>query len=443
MWQGLTVRLQELLGRFRGRGRISQEELDNWLRDVRRSLIEADVSLSVCRQLVGQIGERSRTPEVLEHPDPVRRLSQILYETLVEILGEKPAPLMWATKPPTIWLLMGLQGSGKTTTAGKLAFAEKKRGRRSVLVPADLKRPAAVEQLHQIAQQTGSGFFAPSSPDLTQVCRQAVETARQEGYDLVIVDSAGRLHTDADLIGELAQLKVILQPHESLLVLDATTGQDAVRLAETFDDRIGITGVILTKLDSDARGGAVLSVRAVTGKPVKLVGTGEHLQDLDVFYPERMAQRILGYGDVRSFLEKVEEITGPDLERLEKRLEKGTFGLDDLLVQLRELRKVGPLDRLLSLLPGLGGLRTQNLMIDEKGLKRVEAIILSMTPDERRNPDILNGSRKKRIARGSGTTVQQVNELLRHFKMIRDTMKRLAKAKVSDEAIVRLLTGMR
>ncbi|MCS7223743.1 MAG: signal recognition particle protein [Armatimonadetes bacterium] len=443
MWKGLTDRLSELLGRFRGKGRISQEELDNWLRDVRRALLEADVSLSVCRHLVSQIGERARTPDVLEHPAPLRRLSQILYEELVRILGEKVSPVTWAPRPPTIWLLMGLQGSGKTTTAGKLASLYKKQGRKPLLVPADLKRPAASEQLRQIAEQVGVAFFPPDSQDLSRLCQRALRDAQDQGWDLVIVDSAGRMHSDEALMEELAQLKRLLQPHESLLVLDATTGQDAVRLAESFDSRIGLTGVILTKLDSDARGGAVLSVTFVTGKPVKFIGTGEHLQDIDLFHPDRMAARILGMGDVRGLLERVEQIASPEIEKIERRLEKGTFGLDDLLVQLREMRKIGPLDRLLSLLPGLGGFRSQSLTIDEKSLKRTEAIILSMTPEERRNPEIISGSRKKRIARGSGTTVQQVNELLKHFKMMRDTMKRLAKAKVSDEAIVRLLTGMR
>ncbi len=442
MWQGLTERLQGLLARWRGRGRLSEEEVENWLRELRLTLLEADVNLRVARQFVQQVRERVMTPEVLEHPNPFRRMSQIVYEELVKLLGERAEPLRFAPTPPTVFLLLGLQGSGKTTTCGKLATLLKKQRHVPLLVAADLKRPAAVEQLEQVGAQVGAPVFTMQTAEPESLARAVLQHAKSNGYDVVIVDSAGRLHTDEELMDELRRLKLALQPHESLLVLDATTGQDAVRVAETFDAEIGITGVILTKLDSDARGGAVLSVRAVTDKPVKLVGTGEHLSDLDVFYPDRMAARILGLGDVASLMERVEGVVDEATARkMEERLSKGTFTLEDLLVQLRQFRQVGPLEQLLSFLPGLGGLGGPRVQIDERKLKRMEAIILSMTPEERRNPDIIDGSRKRRIAKGSGTTVQEVNQLLRQFKAMRDTMKRLAKARLSEKDLMRLFGG--
>ncbi len=442
MWQGLTDRLQGLLARWRGRGRLSEEEVDNWLRELRLSLLEADVNLRVARQFVQQVRERVMVPEVLEHPNPYRRMTQIVYEELVKLLGEKAEPLRFAPTPPTIFLLLGLQGSGKTTTCGKIAAWLKKQRHAPLLVAADLKRPAAIEQLEQVGGQVGVSVFTMRTGTVEALAAAALQHAKTNGYDVLIVDSAGRLHTDEELMNELQRLKAALRPHESLLVLDATTGQEAVRVAETFDAQIGITGAVLTKLDSDARGGAVLSIRAVTGKPVKLVGTGEHLGDLDVFHPDRMAARILGLGDVTSLLERVgEAVDEAKVKKMEERLSKGTFNLEDLLTQLRQLRQTGPLEQLLSFLPGLGGLGGPKVQIDERKLKRMEAIILSMTPEERRNPDIIDGSRKRRIARGSGTTVQEVNQLLRQFKVMRDTMKRLAKAKLSQKDLMRLFGG--
>ncbi len=443
MWHGLTERLQNLLGRWRGRGRIGEEEVENWLRELRLSLLEADVNLRVAREFVNHLRERVLIPEVMENPNPSRRMTQIVYEELVKLLGDKPEPLRFSSQPPTVVLLLGLQGSGKTTTAGKLAAMLKKQGRHPLLVAADIKRPAAIEQLEQVGAQVNAPVFAMRKGSPETLAQAALSHARTKAHDVVIVDSAGRLHTDEELMDELRRLKVALQPNEALLVLDATTGQDAVRVAETFEGEIGITGVILTKLDSDAKGGAVLSVRSVTEKPVKLVGTGEHLSDLDVFYPDRMAARILGLGDVASLMERVESIVDEaTAKRMEQRIAKGAFGLDDLLLQLRQMHQAGPLDHLLSLLPGLGGLGVTRLQIDQQKLKRMEAIILSMTPKERRDPDILDGSRKRRIAKGSGTTVQEVNQLLRQFKAMRDTMKRLAKTKISDADLMRLLGGM-
>ena len=442
MWQGLTERLQSLLARWRGRGRLSEEEVENWLRELRLNLLEADVNLRVARLFVNQVRERVMTPEVLEHPHPHRRMTQIVYEELVKLLGEKPEPLHFASQPPTVFLMLGLQGSGKTTTCGKLATMLKKQGRHPLLVAADLKRPAAIEQLKQVGTKAGVPVFSMGSGTPEALAQSALQHAKTKGHDVVIVDSAGRLHTDEELMEELRRLKLALRPHEALLVLDATAGQDAVRVAESFDSEVGITGVVLTKLDSDARGGAVLSVRAVTGKPVKLVGTGEHLTDLDVFYPDRMAARILGFGDVASLMERVEGLVDEaTARRMEERIAKGTFNLEDLLMQLRQMRQAGPLEQLLSLLPGFGGLGGPRWQMDERKLKRMEAIILSMTLKERRNPDIIDGSRKRRIARGSGTTVQEVNQLLRQFKAMRDTMKRLAKARPSAKELMRLLGG--
>jgi signal recognition particle subunit SRP54 len=369
-------------------------------------------------------------------------MTQIVYEEMTKLLGEKPEPLQISPQPPTVFLLLGLQGSGKTTTCGKIAAMFKKQGKRPLLVAADLKRPAAIEQLEQVGAQVGVPVFAMRTESPEALAQAALSHARTNAHDLVIVDSAGRLHTDDELMNELRRLKSALRPHESLLALDATTGQDSVRVAETFENEIGITGVILTKLDSDARGGAVLSVRAVTGKPVKLVGLGEHLTDLDVFHPDRMAARILGLGDVASLMERVESVVDEaTAKKMEERIAKGTFNLEDLLVQLRQMRQSGPLEQLLSFLPGFSGLGGPRLQIDERKLKRMEAIILSMTPEERRNPDIIDGSRKRRIARGSGTTVQEVNQLLRQFKAMRDTMKRLAKARLSNKDLMRLFGG--
>lgn len=442
MWQGLTERLQNLLSRWRGRGRITEEEIENWLRELRLTLIEADVNLRVARQFVNQVRERVATPEVLKHPNPFRQMTQIVYEELTKLLGEKPEPLQTSPQPPTVFLLLGLQGSGKTTTCGKIAKMLKKQGNRPLLVAADLKRPAAVEQLEQIGAQLDVPVFTMRTNSPEDLAQGALNHAKRNAYNFVIVDSAGRLHTDAELMGELKRLKAAFRPHESLLVLDATVGQDAVRVAETFENEIGITGVILTKLDSDARGGAVLSVRAVTGKPVKLIGIGEHLTDLDVFYPDRMAARILGLGDVSSLMERVEStLDEATAKKIEERIAKGTFNLEDLLVQLRQMRQSGPLERLLSLLPGFSGLGAPKFQIDERKLRRMEAIILSMTPEERRNPDIIDGSRKRRIAKGSGTTIQEINQLLRQFKAMRDTMKRIAKAKLSDKDLMRLFGG--
>lgn len=443
MWQGLTERIQNLLSRWRGRGRISEEEVENWLRELRLSLLEADVNLRVAREFVSRIRERVLTPEVMKHPNPSRRMTQIVYEELVKLLGEKPEPIRFASSPPTVFLLLGLQGSGKTTTAGKLALMLKKQGHRPLLVATDLKRPAAIEQLEQVGAQVNASVFTMRSGTPEDLAQAALSHARSNNYDVVIVDSAGRLHTDDELMDELRRLKVALKPHEALLVLDATTGQDAVRVAESFENEVGIAGFILTKLDSDARGGAVLSVGSVTGKQVKLVGTGEHLSDLDVFHPDRMAARILGLGDVASLMERMETtFDETTAKQMEERLVRGTFGLDDLLFQLRQMRQAGPLDQLLSLLPGLGGLGGAHLQIDERKLKHMEAIILSMTPKERREPDIIGGSRKRRIAKGSGTTVQDVNLLLRQFKAMRDTMKQLAKVKLSDADLMRLFWGM-
>lgn len=442
MWQGLTERLQSILARFKGRGRLSEEEVENWLRELRLSLIEADVNLRVARQFVSKVRERVVTPEVLEYPNPFRRMTQIVYEELVKLLGEKPEPLQFSSQPPTVFLLLGLQGSGKTTTCGKIALMLKKQGKRPLLVAADLKRPAAIEQLEQVGAQLDVPVFTMRTGSPEALAQAALSHAKTNANDIVLVDSAGRLHTDDELMDELRRLKASFRPHESLLVLDATTGQDAVRVAEVFENEVGITGIVLTKLDSDARGGAVLSVRAVTGKPVKLVGLGEHMQDLDVFHPDRMAARILGLGDVTSLMERVESLVDEATTRkMEERIAKGTFNLEDLLLQLRQMRQSGPLEQLLSLLPGLSGLGAPRFQIDERKLKRMEAIILSMTPEERRNPDIIDGSRKRRIAKGSGTTVQEVNQLLRQFKAMRDTMKRLTRAKISDKDIMRLLGG--
>ena len=339
---------------------------------------------------------------------------------------------------------MGLQGTGKTTTAGKLGIWVKRRGRQPLLVARDVRRPAAVEQLVQVAHQAGLDVFQMGTkPKAHDIARAGIEYAKSHGKDVVIVDTGGRLHTDEQMMDELRRVKEALQPHEALLVVDAMMGQDAVTAAKEFDQAVGVTGFILSKLDSDARGGAVLSIRAVTGKPVKFVGTGEKLSDLDVFYPDRMAERILGMGDVRTLLEKAEEAISEEeikrLEQIERRMREGRFNLEDLLEQFRQLQRTGPLEQLLKLLPGFSGMRQLPIAVDERKIKHFEAIILSMTPEERRNPDIIDGSRKRRIARGSGTSVQEVNILLKQFRMMRNLFRQIAKSKMSEEDILRML----
>ncbi|BDG60604.1 signal recognition particle protein [Caldinitratiruptor microaerophilus] len=428
VFESLSGRLQEVFRRLRGKGKLTEADVNDALREVRTALLAADVNFRVVKDFIARVRERAVGAEVLESLTPAQQVIKIVYEELTALMGGEHAKLSVAPKPPTVILLVGLQGSGKTTHAGKLAVHLRKQGRRPLLVAADVYRPAAVRQLQVLGEKAGVPVFQMGQQDPVAIARAGVEHARSTGLDTVIVDTAGRLHVDDELMGELERIKAAVSPHEVLLVVDAMAGQDAVNVAEEFHRRLGIDGIILTKLDGDQRGGAALSVRAVTGRPIKFAGTGEKLDALEPFHPERMASRILGMGDVLTLIEKAQEAV--DAEKamaLAKKLAKDQYTLEDFRDQLRQMRRLGPLEQILSMIPGLGRLRElQDLKVDEKELARVEAIINSMTVQERRHPEIIDGSRRRRIAAGSGTRVADVNRLLRQFEDTRRLMKQMS-----------------
>ncbi len=425
MFDELSQKLQDAFGRLAGRGRLTEKDVETAMREVRLALLEADVNFKVAREFAKRVKEKAIGAEVLKSLTPAQVVVKIVHDELVELLGE-PARLDLSGPPPTVIMLVGLQGSGKTTTAGKLANWLRKKGHRPLLVAADTYRPAAVRQLEVLGEQLGIPVHAegvePPPPDIAE---RAVQHAKRVGHDVVIIDTAGRLQVNEALMRELEEIKRRVQPREVLLVADAMTGQEAVNVAQAFHERVGLTGVIFTKVDGDARGGAALSIRAVTGVPIKFLGVGEKLDALELFHPDRLASRILGMGDVVTLVEKVQQTVDMEkAQRLEQRLMEGKFDLEDFLEQLQQLKKMGPLTQILDLLPGLSGLKHQiPLDVTEKELKKIEAIINSMTREERRNPDIIDGSRKRRIARGSGTTVQDVNQLLKQFRMMQRMIK--------------------
>lgn len=424
MFENLAKRIRSAVDRLRGRGRITEEELKGTLREIRRALIEADVNLEVARAFIQGIEAEALGRKVLESLTPAEQILSLVYEALTEALGgEAHAPLL--KSEGNLWLLVGLQGSGKTTTAAKLARHYKEKGRRPLLVAADTQRPAARDQLRILGEKVGVPVLEVADGEAPELTRRRIQEAvRQGARDLVLVDTAGRLQIDEALMEELARLKRVLEPTEALLVLDAMTGQEAISVARVFDERIGVSGLILTKLDGDARGGAALSARQVTGKPIYFVGVSEKMEGLEAFYPDRMASRILGMGDLATLAERVKAL---ELEAEAPRRAK-ELSLEDFLAQLKQVKRLGSFSEILSLLPGLPK-EARNLSVDDKALARLEAILLSMTPEERKNPRILNGSRRKRIARGSGTSVQEVNRLLKSFEETRDLMKRLEKTK--------------
>jgi signal recognition particle subunit SRP54 len=421
MFDELTGRLVRVFQGLRDRGKLSESNIRDALREVRRALLEADVSYEVVRDFVQRIEGEAVGQATLKSIEPGQQVVKVVHDGLVELLGREAEPLRRAAAPPTVILLVGLQGSGKTTLAAKLARKSQKAGERVLLVAADLVRPAAVDQLEVLGQEVSVPVFARRDRTAPEVVEEALREGKS--YDTLILDSAGRLAIDEPMMAELQAIKNRARPTEVLLVVDAMTGQDAVRTASAFDRALGIDGVVLTKLDGDARGGAALSIRAVSGKPIKLVSTGERVEALEVFHPQRMASRILGMGDVVSLVEKAQEaIDTEGAIALETKLRSTGFGLDDFLDQLRQLRRLGPLEDLLKLLPGMGGLA--GLKVDERALRRIEGMICSMTLAERRRPQIIDGSRRQRIARGSGTSVQDLNRLLRQFSQMRDLMKR-------------------
>lgn len=431
MFQGLSDRLNEIFKRLRDHGRLSQENIADSLREVRLALLEADVNFKVVRSFLERVRERAVGREVLESLTPGQQVIKVVHEELTALMGGSASHLRTAGQPPTVIMLVGLQGSGKTTTAGKLAHLRRQQGRRPLLVAADLQRPAAQEQLATLGRTLGVEVFRTTDAISTvAVCREALSHARSRLLDPVILDTAGRLHIDAPLMEELAAIKAEVKPAEILMVADAMTGQDAVNSASTFHQALDLTGYILTKLDGDTRGGAALSIRAVTGAPIKFIGVGEKLDALEVFHPDRMASRILGMGDVLSLVERAERVVdAKQAAVLQKKLKAQSFSLEDFRGQLRQLRQMGPLEQLVGMIPGLSRLKgLPDATAQERELKRVEAIIDSMTAAERQRPEILNGSRRKRIAAGSGTSVAEVNRLLKQFAEMQKMMRQLMRA---------------
>ncbi|MBI4466081.1 MAG: signal recognition particle protein [Acidobacteria bacterium] len=423
MFEALTEKLQRTFKSLRGEGKLSEEHVNQALSQIRLALLEGDVHFKVVQQLTENIRGRALGQEVLLSLSPDQQVLKIVRDELVGLLGGRVAPLQFSKKPPTLIFLTGLQGSGKTTTTGKLGKWLAKSGHRPVGVSTDVRRPAAREQLAQIARAVGLPVVEKASDDPLELLKAARREAELLAYDVVLVDTQGRLHIDDELMGELEAMKKAFQPVETLFVADAMTGQDAVKSAGTFHERLGLTGVILTKMDGDARGGAALSIRWVTGRPIKFIGTGEKYDALEPFHPDRIVSRILGMGDVLSLIEKAEEtVDRAQAEELEEKLRRAEFTLEDFRDQLRQLKKMGPLEQVLEMIPGVAP-EVRGQPVNEGRLVQLEAIINSMTPKERRRPDILDGRRRKRIARGSGTTVQEVNQLLRQFAEMRRMMK--------------------
>jgi signal recognition particle subunit SRP54 len=429
VFETLSDKLQAALGDVRKRGSLDEEAVSRAMREIRLALLEADVNFKVVKEFVERVRERALGQDVLKSLTPGQQVVKIVHEELTTLMGSGSSRLAFTGRPPTVILLAGLQGSGKTTAAAKLALLLRKEGKKPALVAADLQRPAAIEQLEQLGRQIQIPVYTGAS-DPVAVARDGVARASEQGQDVVIVDTAGRLQIDEELMEELRQIHREVKPANVLLVLDSMTGQEAVTVAEAFQERVSFDGVVLTKLDGDARGGAALSVKAVTGKPIKLASTGEKLDQLEYFHPDRMASRILGMGDVLSLIEKAEAAAEEDeKEALERRLRAGEFTFDDFLVSYRMLQKMGPLKNVISMIPGIGN-QLKGVDVDERELARVEAIVLAMTPAERARPDVINGSRRLRIAKGSGVTVQQVNQLLAARKQMEKMMMQLGKGKI-------------
>jgi signal recognition particle subunit SRP54 len=427
----LSDRLQGALGDLRKRGKLDEEAISRAMREIRLALLEADVNFEVVKEFVGRVRERALGADVAKSLTPGQQVVKIVHEELTALMGSGDSKLAFAGRPPTVILLAGLQGSGKTTAAAKLALLLRKEGRKPGLVAADLQRPAAIDQLEQLGRELQVPVYSDERSDPVAAAKQGLERAQAEGLDTVVLDTAGRLHVDEALMDELVAVRDETRPTNVLLVLDSMTGQDAVRVAEAFAERVAFDGVVLTKLDGDARGGAALSVKAVTGKPIKLVSVGERLDQLEYFHPDRMASRILGMGDVLSLIEKAEAaVEGDERAEMEKRMMQGEFTFDDFLRSYKMLRRMGPLQGVIKMIPGLGKQLEGLDDVDDRQLARVEAIVLSMTPHERRIPHVIDGSRRKRIAAGSGTTVQQVNQLLEARKQMAKMMKQMGKGKM-------------
>jgi signal recognition particle subunit SRP54 len=438
MFDSLAEKLQGTLSDVRQRGTLTEQDIDAAMREIRLALLEADVNFKVVRQFTSQVKERCMGAEVIGKLNPGHQVVKIVGEELAALMGGASAGLSFSPRPPTVILMAGLQGSGKTTATAKLARYLREEHSSTVAVAAcDVYRPAAVDQLIKVGAQAGAEVYHQGTPtpdsDPVEIAAWALERAKQDGKDVLIVDTSGRLHVDSELMAELVRIRDAVKPHNVLLVVDAMTGQDAVNVAESFAEAVQFDGVVMSKLDGDARGGAALSVKAVTGKPILFASTGEKLEQFERFHPDRMSQRILGMGDVMSLIEKAErQFDEDDALELERKLRRNEFGLDDFLDQLKMIRKMGPLTSLLGMIPGFGGQQLKNMKVDERELDRIQAIILSMTPEERRRPELIKGSRRLRIARGSGTNVQAVNRLVKQFGQMRKVMRQVGRGKMPD-----------
>jgi signal recognition particle subunit SRP54 len=435
VFDALAEKLQATLADVRQRGALTEQDIDRAMREIRLALLEADVNFKVVKQFTAEVKERCLGAEILGRLNPGQQVVKIVAEQLTALMGGDAPELSFAPRPPTVILLAGLQGSGKTTAAAKLArHLHEHHGSGVALAACDTYRPAAVEQLVKMGARAGATVYERGTePDPVEIAAWALQRAREDGKDVLIVDTSGRLHVDEQLMAELVRIHAAVQPQDTLLVVDAMTGQDAVNVAEQFAAAVQFDGVVMSKLDGDARGGAALSVKAVTGRPILYASTGEHLEQFERFHPDRMAQRILGMGDVMSLIEHAErEFDEQGALELQRKLRRNEFGLDDFLEQLQAVRKMGPLSNLLGMIPGLGGAQLRNLKVDEREFDRLQAIILSMTPEERRRPELIKGSRRLRIARGSGTNVQQVSQLIKQFGQMRKVMRQIGRGKMPD-----------
>ncbi len=435
MFDALSEKLQATLSDVRGHGTLTEDDIKKAMREIRLALLEADVNFKVVKEFTATVRERSTGADVIGQLNPGQQVVKIVNEELAALMGGASAGISFSPRPPTVVLMAGLQGSGKTTATAKLARHLASEHGSSVAVAAcDVYRPAAVDQLVKVAGQVGATVYEKGTDaDPVEIARWALDQAKMDGKDVLIVDTAGRLHVDASLMDELVKIRGAVKPHTILLVVDAMTGQDAVNVAQQFGEAVAFDGVVMTKMDGDARGGAALSVKAVTGKPILFSSTGEKLDQFERFHPDRVAQRILGMGDVLSFIEKAEQQFDSDqAKELERKLRKNEFTLEDFLAQLKQIRKMGPLTTLLGMIPGFAGQQLKGLKVDEKEMDRIEAIILSMTPQERRRPELIKGSRRLRIAKGSGVSVQQVNQLVKQFAQMRKMMKSLGSGRMPD-----------
>jgi len=423
-FENLSSKLQDVFKQLRGKGKLNEKDVKTALREVKLALLEADVNFKIVKDFINKISEKAVGTQVLEGLNPGQQVIQIVRDELVELMGSTQCKLTFSSKSPTIYMMVGLQGAGKTTTSGKLAGQLRKQGKHPLLVACDVYRPAAIKQLEVVGSTYNIPVFSMGQSNPVEIAKASVSYAEKNGNDIIIIDTAGRLHINEELMNELENIKIEVKPQEILLVIDAMTGQDSVTVAESFNSKLGVDGIIITKLDGDTRGGAALSVRAVTGKPIKYVGMGEKLNELETFYPDRMASRILGMGDVLSLIEKAQQaFNEKEAQELEKKMRTQEFTFEDFLSQMQQIKKMGPLKDLVSMIPGINQMNTKDIDIDDKVMVHIEAIIQSMTVEERRNPDIINGSRKKRISKGCGRSIQEINKLIKQFEEMKKMMK--------------------